>query len=317
MPRKLEIDALEAEAAGLRALLSEATQYGDPVGELQYKERLDEIDRELEHLRTTPSALASVALYFGGAPVIGSRGIAADFAGRALAEFQDLVSKTYAKLELGGLGQRGRVPFRQNTDLMVTGLTHGSFGFVLDELADQHELHDTALKEVVGVVSNLLIGAGANSESEFELIAEDLDPRTLIALREFFKDMDSAGATVRVVGDESEFLLDEAAISRGRLRTEATQIDEEMIPYEGVLIGFLPDHRRFELRDPNGVTIYGTATKTATEQFEAAIGQGGSVIGANCRAKLLVRTVRPLQRPPRLAYRLMEFYRIGDALWGS
>lgn len=52
MPRKLEIDALQSEQAGLRAglraLLEAARTINDPVGVLQYTQRLEEIKEHLE-----------------------------------------------------------------------------------------------------------------------------------------------------------------------------------------------------------------------------------------------------------------------------
>lgn len=311
MPLKLTVDSLKAEAAGLQKLLDEAGRIGDVVGEIQYKERLEEIASKLAELADSDTHLASVAMFFSGKPVVGSRGIAADFAGKLLESYQDIVSKTFARAEVGVLGGRGRIPRKQSADLMVTGLTHGSFGFVLEELADQAEINDTALKEILSNVSDLLQHVGAENENDFDVATEDLDPRTLVALREFFKGLDSAGAQVRFVEDVQEFFLDEKAIHRGRLRTEAIEINERTDVIGGVLIGFLPDHRKFELRDDAGATIYGTVSKEAAEQFIRAVQHQSAVIGERCEAEFLVREVRPLNRPPRLNYRLMGFHKIG------
>jgi hypothetical protein len=312
MPLKLTIDSLQAEAAGLRQLLEEADKFGDVVGQIQYKERLEEIARSLQELAHTDTHLASIALYFSGKPVVGSRGIAAEFAGKVLESYQDIVSKVFAKAEIGTLGERGRVPLKQSTDLMVTGLTHGSFGFVLEELSDQTQMHDTALNQVLILVSDLLLSVGAENEAEFDRVTEELDSRTLVALREFFKGMDTAEAAVRFVEDYREFSLDKYAIHRGRIRTEAIEIDDRSEAMRGILAGFLPDHRRFELRDETGATFYGTTTKEAAEQFESAVHQDMAVIGAPCEAEVIVREIRPFNRPPRLTYRLVGFHRLGQ-----
>ena len=310
MPRKLEIDALQAEQAGLRALLEEARTIDDPVGELLYAHRLEEIQEHLQRLHDSHIPMASVALFFSGKPVIGSLGIASDFAGRALGAYQELISKTFAKSELGGMGERGPVPLKQETTLMVTGLAHGSFGFVLNELSDQTEIHDTALKEVVKDASDLLECVSASSETEFEHASEDLDPRTLGALKKFFKDLDNEGATIRIVDDYRELKLDGEAIHRARMRTEATEIVEETITVEGILKGFLPDHRRFELQAQEQ-TYHGTASKEAAEQLQSAVNRDIPVLGKECSAGFIVRTVTSLNKPPRLAYRLTKFYSLG------
>lgn len=313
MPNKLTMESLQAEAAGLAELLEEARGLGDIVGELQYQERLQEISDQLTSLANSKSKHASVALFFGGKPVFGTRGIAAEFAGRALETYQDLIAKAFARLEIGTIGARGPTPMKAATDLMITGVTHGSFGFVLEELSDQEELQETALHEVMSEVSDLLVHTSALNDSEFEGAADQIDARTLISLREFFKRLDSDEATLRIVENDREFRLDSAAVHRGRVRTEATQIDEQTQRITGVLAGFLPDHRRFEMRENGGSSIYGSVTKSAADQFVAAVGHGQIVIGNQCDALVVVREVRPFNRPPRLTYRLLGFHRIGTA----
>ncbi|MBV7583119.1 hypothetical protein KW851_09860 [Pseudomonas sp. PDM33] len=311
MPRKLTTDSLKAEESGLKALLADAEKYGDIVGQIQYKQRLEEISKDIESLESNPNPFASVALYFSGRPVIGSRGIAAEFASKALGNYQDLISKTFAKSELGAIGERGKVPLKQSTELMVTGLTHGSFGFVLDELSNQDELHDTALKEVVSTVTELLYRVSSSNEEDFERAAEELDSRTLITLREFFKDLDSSEATIRIVEDNTDITLDDRSIHRGRVRTEATQIEDSLERIEGVLTGFLPEHRKFEIKISSGETIYGTASKEATEHFMKIVAHGNPVLGRSCRASIYIKHVKSLNREPREIYRLIEFHQLG------
>jgi hypothetical protein len=311
MPRKLDLEALEAELAALSGLLAEAREVDDPVGVVQYEQRKQQLEAEIQSLREAQVHQASLALYFGGDPVFGSRGIAADFAGKALERFQEIVGKQFAAADLGSLGQRGPVPLGAVSTLMVTGVTHGSFGFLLDELSEQSYMFDTALKEMVSEVLTIMECAGSADETAFEDAAETLDPRTLMALREFFVDLDSDSATVRLVDDTKDLALDAAAVHRARLRTEATEINEEDKELPGVLIGFLPDHRRFELRSGSGEVVYGSATKESAEQFMQAVYSGRPAIGKECVAKVTERTVRPLNRPPRLVYRLLEFVALG------
>ncbi|WP_447979041.1 hypothetical protein [Candidatus Nitrospira bockiana] len=304
MPRKLEIDGLLAEEAGLRVLLTEAQRVNDPIGEMQYEDRLEEIKEQVQRLQLAQPPTASVALFFSGKPVQGSVGISSDFAGRILRGYQDLIAKAFVKAELGGMGERGPVPLKQNTTLMVTGVAHGSFGFVLDEISDQTEIHDTPLKEAVSSASALLEGVSAINERTFEEVSCELDARTLAALQKFLSDLDSEGATVRIVEDDRELALDASAIRRGRMRTEATEIEESPVQIEGVLEGFLPDHRRFELKGLDGHPYYGAVTKEAVEQFRS----GEVALGKRCSAGITIRSVRSLNKPTRLAYRLMKFY---------
>lgn len=310
MPKKLNIDSLSSEIATLNELLSSARQSGDFVGEMQLEHRISELSSKLESLREdTVFNSASVALFFGGQPVLGSKGIAADFAGTALEQFQNLIAKVFANNEVGDLGERGKVPFKANSALMVTGLARGSFGFVLDEMSDQVQMESSQLSHVIDKAALLLRDSAAQDDAIFESILEELEPRTLIALRDLFSNLDSSKATIRVVEKELDFTLDGPAIHRAKIRTEATNIEESTTEIEGTLVGFLPEHRKFELADNAGKLFYGSATKEAVEQFTKAT---DSVIGKKCLIKVTIKTVAPLNRPPRELFRLIEFLRFGQ-----
>jgi len=311
MPKKLSIDSLSSEITTLNELLSSACQSGDIVGEIQLEHRIGELSSKLETLReqTLTDNSASVALFFGGQPVLGSKGIAAEFAGVALEQFQNLIAKVFANNEVGDLGGRGKVPFKANSELMVTGLARGSFGFVLDEMNEQVQLESSELSHVIDKAALLLRDSAAQDEAVFESLLEELEPRTLIALRDIFSNLDSSKATIRIVEKELDFTLDGPSIHRAKIRTEATSIDESVTEIEGVLVGFLPEHRKFELADNTGKLFYGSATKEAVEQFAKAT---EIVLGKSCQIKVTIKTVSPLNRPPREVFRLMEFLKFGE-----
>ena len=311
MPKKLNIDSLSSEITTLNELLTSARQSGDFVGEMQLEHRISELSGKLESLKenTVSDNSASVALFFGGQPVLGSRGIAAEFAGTALEQFQNLIAKIFANNEVGDLGERGKVPFKANSELMVTGLARGSFGFVLDEMSDQVQLESSQLSHVIDKAALLLRDSAAQDDAVFESILDELEPRTLIALRDLFSNLDSRKATIRVVEKELDFTLDGPSIHRAGIRTEATSIEESTTEIEGKLVGFLPEHRKFELADRTGKIFYGSATKEAVEQFANAT---DSAIGKKCLIKVTIKTVAPLNRPPREVVRLLELLRFGE-----
>tara|TARA_R110000851_G_scaffold333491_1_gene514069 strand:+ start:6266 stop:7201 length:936 start_codon:yes stop_codon:yes gene_type:complete len=311
MSKKLNIDSLSSEINAVKELLNSAQQSGDIVGEMQLEHRLKELSLKLESLQSDTIAdnSASVALFFGGQPVLGSKGIAAEFAGLALEQFQNLIAKVFASNETGALGERGKVPFKANSELMVTGLARGSFGFVLDEMSDQMQLESSQLSHVLDKASVLLRDIAAQDEAVFEALLEELEPRTLIALKEFFSNLDSNKATIRVVERDLDFTLDGPAIHRAKIRTEATSIEEKTSDIDGVLVGFLPEHRKFELQDKTGQLYYGSATTEAVEQFVKAT---DTVIGKPCLIRVTIKTLAPLNRPPREVVRLLEFLRFGE-----
>lgn len=307
MSSRLKINGLRTDISSVDKLLQQAIEYGDPIGKLQFSKRKQLLETEFAQLVESPEKTASIALYFGGEPVIGSRGISLEFAGNALEQFQELVSRTFAKSELGNLGERGPIPLKQSTKLMVTEIARGSFGFVLDEFSDQMEMLDTKLKITVEEVATLLERTASPNELEFEEVLETLDVRTLIALRDFFINLDSNKATFRLVEEKADYTLDELSIHRARQRTEAISIEEAEDIVTGVLVGFLPEHRKFEVKPDDGPLIYGSVSNEASEQYSSFSSDGEMVIGSKWMFKVRRRIVSPLNRPPREIIRLLEF----------
>ncbi|MCK5603001.1 hypothetical protein KAR91_14050 [Candidatus Pacearchaeota archaeon] len=307
MPRKLKIDGLDAEILALDSLITQANEAGDQIAVFQLSKRKESLKLEIDRISKVRDKLASVALFFGGDPVIGSRGISAEFAGKALEEFQELVSRTFAKAELGTLGKRGPIPLKSATKLMVTEITRGSFGFILDELSDQEEIEDTELNIMVDEVVNIITKTASPNDPDFEEIVVTLDDRTLIALKDFFVTLDSNNATLRLVEGSVDFTLDEPSIQRGRARTEATSIDETDDFVTGKLIGFLPEHKKFEIQLDDNTITYGSVSKEASKQFDEFIAAERMVISKKWRLKIHRRTVRPLNRSPREVIKMLEF----------
>lgn len=314
MVHRLKINDIKMNLASVDKLLKEAIAFGDPVGEFQFSQRKSHLEAELAGAIEKTDKLANVALYFGGGPVLGSKGISAGFAGNVLDQFQELVSRTYAKNELGTLGERGPIPLKQATKLMVTEVARGSFGFVLEEFCDQYEMHDTKLKSVVEEVATILERSASPNDLEFEEVLEGLDQRTHIALKDFFTNLDQNSATIRLVEEKADYILDETSIHRARTRIEATTIDESDDEMRGTLMGFLPDHKKFELRKDDGEVVYGSVSPEASKQYSHLISSGEVVFGIPRRFSVKRRIVTPLNRPAREIVRLLAFLDIPDLL---
>jgi hypothetical protein len=304
--KKIRIDSLSSEISTLESLIADAKALGNIVGQIQYQHRLNSLVEEIAKLRqhTLSDNEASVALFFGGDPVVGSRGISAEFAGIALENFQNLISKVFVIDEVGEMAARGKIPMKVNSELMVTGLARGSFGFILEERGGQSQVEKSPLAITVDKVAHMLKDTVDRDESIFESLLEDLDNRTLIALREFFVNLDTNKATVRIQENDLDFVLDKSSINRGRLRTEATKIEEDERIIEGVLIGLLPEHKKFEFFDPTGNLLYGSVTRDAVNQF---IKNETIKINQKCRVSISVRTVVPVNGDARDIYRLLAF----------
>jgi hypothetical protein len=305
MPNKLKIDALKSELSSVNFLLEEANSYGDFIGANQFDYKKKELEAKLSELALHTEVNASVALFFGGKPVLGSTGINADFAGKALSDFQDIINKISASLELGKLGSRGKTALIKNSQLMVTQIARGSFGFVLDEISDQIPLTKTSLKETVDLATKLIEDTAAPDQSNFEEALKELDHRTLLSLRDFFVDLDKNEATVRLVEGLKDIQLDKAEIKRARTRTENTSIKEDTTSISGELLGLLPEHRKFEFKLNNDEIIIGTCTQEAAEYYQQRLTNQDPI--KRCSIEVFKRTVTPVNSVERSIYRLIKF----------
>lgn len=306
MPSKLTSDSIRAELSSINKLIEEAEQYGDFVGASQFKYRQSELEKELNESSYKNKYTASVALFFSGKPVYGSRGINADFAGKALDSFQEIVSKIFSLTEIGTQSKRGPVAFSKSSKLAITGVAQGSFGFLLDEITEQQSLIKTELRHVIENVTELLDKTVSPDESEFEEATEKLDKRALLAFSKFFKNLDSNGAKLKLVEGNSEHFFDSESIRIARNRIENTSIEEKVDTIEAEMFGFLPDSRKFELKIENKI-IFGLASKVALESFEKFMVDDSTVLGHKVEAKLETRVINKVGAQTKYTYRLIDF----------
>ncbi|TAN20937.1 MAG: hypothetical protein EPN33_14225 [Acidobacteria bacterium] len=292
MIRKIERDQLVAEIASVEAILG-SLPANDPVGLLGFSSRVQELRGRLAELDTMEERRAAVALYFGGGPVIGSRGIQADFASSIVSTYQDLVSKVGATLQCGALALRGQIKDRDATRLHITNLVHGSVGFLLEELDERGEpLFPTPLKQTISKVTDYMEQVAAEDDRPFSALVEEINPRIFSSLRDFFKEIRSEHAVFRLVEDEREMPFDQAAIERAYSRVEATEIAEDDIPVEGELIGVVPYGRRFEFRTyPGGELISGKVAEIFSETYLERIHQE-QLVGRRWQAVLRKRETK-------------------------
>ena len=315
MLKKLQLDGLRADLAAVEALLAARSEAEDPVGWLQLSSRREEIEEEILASQAIEEVHASVGLFFGGRPVVGSKGIRADFAGLMVAQFQDLVSKRLATLESGPLASRGPVPLREKAQLMITDVARGSFGFVLEEEPSSDALTNTPLQIVVEEMSELIYRLSLPEDEIFESISETLDERLLLSVRRFFQLLDDAGATLRIVQGDKSLPMGADAIHLARSRSEALQIvqreDERL---EGVLY-LLPATRRFELHAVGGgdEVVKGSVTPECLETLVGgAGGQAADAVGQRWQVEVRVREVQQRNRKPQINYTLTRLLkRIG------
>jgi hypothetical protein len=305
--KKLKRDVLLADQASVEALLG-TLPVDDVLGRSSFESRLGDIREELQKLGNEIDVMGSVALMFGGPPVQGSRAIDAEFATKTLDNFHALVSKQVARNEVGALGGRGPIPTHAEARLAITEILRGSVGFLLEERSENTQLADTAVKMAIHEVSDLISKSAAESDVEFEQAIETLDHRLILSLRDFFKTLDEHGASIRIVEDERDSILDAKSIQRARLRVDDTWFeDRESDLVVGELLGILPAGRRFEMKlaDTGEVIRGAVAAASASKYVELIEGPTGGIVGRTWRVKMRIREVRERNKPPRNLYTLI------------
>ena len=260
--KKIERDFAQADVAAVQGLLAQLSD-ADVMTRFSLEARLRELQATVAELEAEVFApTASAALFFGGAPVVGARGIESDFGGSAVTRFQDLVAKVHAH-DTVGLGLRGVVPNRALSALHITNIVRGSFGFLLEEMADQQQLMETPLKAAVDEATRLLEAFGEPDEETYRAAVSEIDDRVLAAAREFFNLMQQRGATLRLVVGDHDASFGSDDVARAVERATSTTLEDARETINGQLIGTLPEAHQFEFRRyDTGLTIRGRIEKS-------------------------------------------------------
>jgi hypothetical protein len=244
-----QLSSLVAERAALGELIAEmpVDNVIDRGGLLARAEQLDSEIRnsqlEREPARTT--------LTFRGQPVVGSHGIFADFATKALYSFSEAVAAVAASLS-GPLRAMGPIPDRSQNQLLITSTAIGSFGFEL-EARSSETLFDAEAPVVEQALEKTQALLSATVESDDEGLADsvaELDRRAVSKVRAFVNTLVEGDALCSIEYKHRRFSFEsreQTRISVGRMSDENVQ--ETMEVFEGVFEGAMPNKRRtFEFR---------------------------------------------------------------------
>jgi hypothetical protein len=303
---KIERDQLAAQLASLNNML-QSLPANDDLARMGFEARRDALQRELGTLAGTEERRAQIALYFGGDPVVGSMGVQAAFGTNVLGTFQDLLSKVWGALDGAQLQQMGPIKDKEASQLHITSVVHGSFGFLLEELDTQTEpMFQTPLSQAADKAADYIASFAGENEASFSEIIDVLNPRVFQSIRAFFGYIHKGKATFRLVEGERDQQYDHLAVERAWNRAEASNVAEDKIHVQGRLLGVIPMKRRFELEsDETGTVIEGRVgekfgntylERISTEQFA----------GRRWRALLYKRTVTKIGREPADHYTLLE-----------
>ena len=227
-------------------------------------ERAEAIGRQLAELPVGKKEPRTV-LFFSGKPVQGSLGIDANFAGRILEPFQNMVMADYAGRWHGPVGGRGRRTGEAESRMLLTGLPRGSFGMELtkannEELFDEDQLADT-LTHVTRLVES-----ASRSDEDFAAALDETAPRVIQNLREFLEVVSKGEAGMRLETGDLRCTMTPVQAHEAFERVSDTITNDEEIELPGVFKGLLLESWRFDFLDQQGHKISGRVDENLTQQ---------------------------------------------------
>lgn len=215
--------------------------------------RLKSIREELDQERNIARP-SRVRLTFRGRPVVGSRGIAADFGGKASNAFADAFAAVVAGLN-ENLRSMGPIPDRSKNQLLITGTAIGSFGFEFElpaseGLFPEQEKTEDALQKM----QSLLEASAVGSDDDVAEVVDAIHSRAVKKISEFLGILSQNHAWCGLEFKHKIFKfegIEQLERSAGRL--EEGNIREGQESHRGEFIGFLPTSRLFEFSTAEGV----------------------------------------------------------------
>jgi hypothetical protein len=311
MIRKLDRDHVQAEIATLEAMLGKLPA-NDSLGRRSLEARRRSLVQELEKLAGISENRAQVALYFGGDPVVGSAGVEARFSAITISNFQDLITKIWGA-ETGQLSAMGPVPGQQDSQLHITHLVHGSFGFLFEELDEESEpLFETPLRRAADSAISYISSLADPNEARFTEAIEDMDQRVFKAVRSFFSGIHKGKATFRIVEGDVDARFDHFAVERAWQRLETTDVDEDQVRLEGRLLGIIPIGRRFEFEpDARDRVIRGKVGDLFTQNYLERINTE-QFAGRRWRASFQRATIERPGQPAIEKFTLLELEEVSE-----
>ncbi len=296
---------LEAESASLQRLIDH-TSSTDILGRVSLDARLRGVRKELEKLGRQLGTRAEIALVFNGAPVAGAAAIEASFGSKAIDAFQRTVATAFAvQASDGRVGQRGPTISSEMAALHITGVVHGSFGFILEEIDPKGEQWtDSALKTAADATVRLLERVSAPDEAEAEAALEEVNDRLFVNIRDFVKLVHDHKATLTISEKDRTLELNSPALARAYERVANATIVDEELTLDGILQGILPGARRFEFRG-GGFEIKGKVARDISEEYLRSL-ESDPMVGHEITGIFRRRTVRDTTSAVRETYVLVR-----------
>lgn len=222
--------------------------------------RLEEVEFELAQVHAPEKEPVRARLTFNGRPVLGSHGVFADFAAKAVGGFSEAVAAIAASFS-APLASRGPIPNRGSNQLVITGTALGSFGFMLEEYPG-HSIgandDPSDLELAIDYTQRLFYGVVSGDNELLADAVAEIDPRALDKVRSFMDVLAENSAVCSLVVRDSEVRFsDVEQVQHGLKLIAVDNIREEKLVVGGVFQGVLPAKRNFEFKPSDGDVIFG------------------------------------------------------------
>jgi hypothetical protein len=292
---RLEHNRISAQLSAVEELLA-TIPHSNFASRVGLEERRDELRKELDGIQKSVEKLASVALYFGGDPVEGSRAIEADFAANVLSSYQEIVTKVWSEGVREQSIEARKIP-KEASHLHITDVVHGSFGFVLEEIDHKGiPLFKSALKEAMDKSVELILGIADQDEDLFSDVMAVMNVSVFTAVRNFYRVIRNSKAVFRLVEGNVDQTFDVVSVERAYERAEYTTTEEEEFDIEGELLGVIPIGRRFEFkRKDDGKVISGKVGLLFSQDYLDRVSKV-QLTGRPCRGFFQKREIKKTGR---------------------
>lgn len=241
---------IQAEMLQLQEILESISE--DAVIErMGYEHRLAELQKKLASI--TPSAAPKTFnLTFKGAPVDGSKAIAASFASKATDLFSDAYDMVVAALN-GNLGDAasGPVVNKNKYELFIKNIAVGSFGFEFQLPKEAPDLlEDTPVAErAVQKIENIFRMAAQENDEGIADAIDEIPRRAINKIHSFLEQLEKNKAWCGLSFGKHTFQFKNLEqLSQAALHLKEDNITEEEQSFNGVLLGVLPASKVFEFK---------------------------------------------------------------------
>ena len=277
-----------SEATQIERLLNNMPE--DMVVErMGLERRLAKARRRLDGIPVprTPKKLYAT---FRGGPVHNNSGINANFGADAMTLLSDAITMVAAGSAVD-LKSTGRVPNREASQPIITGVATGSFGFELEVPSAETgpatvERKDSQAERAVKKVQDLFALSTSGSDSDLSEIADEIHPRAVKKVVELLELMKRHDARLAIVFDGREFRFhNNREIIATSERLSADNVRDETDTVVGTLIGILPATGRFQInRRPDGAEIEGKLARGILNAYELSRRYTSGLVTAEIRS---------------------------------